>query len=118
MTTPRLPGTLSLKQLKVIELLARGKYSQVAIAEEIGLNAKTICTWRRDPAFMQAVVHKSRQYLKEELPEVYSKLAQKSKGGSHNHMKIMLDHLEKLEAATANTKSITFVWKEETNGTS
>lgn len=100
------------KQLKAIELLAIGDMTQVEISSELRINPVTLTRWRRKPLFMHAVVARSRQLLKQSLPEVYSKLADKSKDGSHRHIKILLDHMEKLEEVKAGETSLTFTWKE------
>jgi len=99
------------KQLKAIHLLAEGGHTHVAIASACGINSNTVNRWKKDPKFMHAVVMQSRKLLKEDLPEVYKSLGNESKGGSAQHIKILLDHLESLEQAKSNQASITFTWK-------
>lgn len=103
------------KQLLCIDLLAVAKYSQVNIASEIAVNPMTITRWKKDPKFMHAVLMQSRALLKEDLPAVYSALAEESKAGSAQHIKIMLDHMADLENAITNQASITFTWKGSKN---
>lgn len=102
---------LTHKQLKTIELLATGSKTCKEIAELVGIHPNTITKWRRIPEFAEAVVCRSRELLKESLPEVYSALTNKSKKGNDRHIKIFLEHLEKLEEARSTQASITFTWK-------
>lgn len=102
---------LTLKQMKAIELLAAGRISKDQVCVECKMNRSTLTRWQRKPFFMHAVVARSRALLKQSLPAVYDKLADKSKDGSHHHIKILLDHMEKLEDAKAGQTSITFTWK-------
>jgi hypothetical protein len=102
---------LTVKQLKTIELLAIGEMTNVQIAAAVPVNVNTISKWKREPAFMEAVVLRSRELLKENLPEIYLSLTKKSKQGNDRHIKIFLDHIEKLEAAKSTQTSITFTWK-------
>lgn len=103
----------TLKQLKCIEYLAVGEKSQVDIAAEIAVNPASVTRWKKDPKFMHAVVMRSRSLLREDLPAVYSSLSTQSKDGSAQHIKILLDHLEGLEKANANTATISFTWKSD-----
>lgn len=103
----------TLNQLKCIEYMALGSWTQVAIASELEINPMTITRWKKDPKFMHAVVMKSRANLKEDLPAVYNSLSSSSKDGSAQHIKILLDHLESLEKAHSNQASVTFVWKQD-----
>lgn len=103
------------KQLKCIELLALGELSNAKIANIVGINASTVCLWKLNrEGFMEAVVARSRELLREELPEVYKALKSRSKKGNHNHIKIYLDHVEKLEEIRAGKTSITFTWEPPT----
>lgn len=101
------------KQLKAIELMAHGVKALGEIAQEVGVNPSSISRWKKDPKFMHAIIMRSRELLKQDLPAVYSTLAQKSEEGSAQHIKIMLDHLENLESAHASQAVITFTWKKK-----
>lgn len=108
----------SVKQLKAIEILARGGNKQLKdIAVEIGISERQLLNWRTDPNFMSAVVSRSRDIIREELPDVYCVLTHQAKGGNPAHIKILLDHLENLEEmkAKANEGQITFTWHTPTN---
>lgn len=98
------------KQAKCIEYLAVGEMAQVDIAKEIKVNPSTISKWKKDQAFMEAVLERSRVLLKESLPQVYRSLGTHAKAGNDRHIKIYLDHLEKLEDIRAGKASITFTW--------
>lgn len=100
------------KRLKAIELLAAGgKHNEVAA--ECGIACKTLYLWKRDPDFVDAVVNRARELMKSELSSVYNKLTQKATEGSHQHIKILLDHLDRLEEmrTQAASNTVTFVWQ-------
>lgn len=101
---------MSPKQLKCIELLAKGEMTQKDIAAELKLNPSTISKWKLDHKFMEAVVDRAKELLKESVPQVYKALTDKSKAGHDRHIKILLDHMEKLEEVRAQRGSITFTW--------
>lgn len=102
------------KKAKAIELLAIAEQTQVEIAKVVGVSEQTICAWKRDPEFMKGVVDRSRELLKETLPGVYRALSKRSKKGSDRHIKIFLEHLEKLEESKAKEVNINFSWKQPT----
>lgn len=111
------------KQLKAIELLARGDYEHLAeVAKEVGCASRTLYQWRTRSVFMDAVVDRAREILKESLPEIYKKSSSLAKGGDYHHVKILLDHLDKLDEMKnkSNEGTITFTWKnppqEESDG--
>jgi hypothetical protein len=102
------PKLRTAKQALAIELLAKGEMSREEIAEAVGVHYKTLSKWARDGEFMDAVIRASRKRLKTFLPEVYKSLASNAAIGSHHHIKILLDHLEKLEDQRASIASISF----------
>lgn len=99
------------KQTKAIELLALGEKNHEQIAKELDCNPSTISTWKRLPGFMDLVIGRAREVLKQSIPEVYKVLSKESRDGNEKHIKIFLDHLEKLEQFRANRASITFTWQ-------
>lgn len=103
------------KKAKCIELLAVGQMTQAQIADQLRVNAKTICKWKSLPGFMDEVISRAQQLLKQDVPEVYSALSNHSKGGNDRHIKIFLEHIEKLETIRAGRASITFTWEPPTN---
>ena len=52
------------KQLKAIELLAKGK-SQTQVAKEIGVSDRTLRNWLKDEEFLKALKEKQKQVLEE-----------------------------------------------------
>lgn len=107
----------SKKQLLAIDLLANCEYKTLKeVWNTVGCSERTLNKWRKDPKFMEHVISTSRQILKDTLPDVYSTLMKSSKSGSFQHIKIMLEHLDKLDEQKklANENSITFVWKQKT----
>jgi len=105
------------RQLLAIELMARGNYKHLKeITKEVGCSEKTIYKWRNDPLFMAAVVDRSREIIKESLPSVYKVLSKEAGKGTHQHIKILLEHLERLEEQKTKALEgmITFTWKKPT----
>lgn len=98
------------KKAKAIELLALGDRTQVDIGAELGVTPQQVSKWKKDPLFMEAVVNRSRELLKQSLPEVYNSLSNHSKNGNDRHIKIFLDHLERLEQIKASVPQIVFKW--------
>lgn len=111
------PNCLNRKQLIAVELMAKAELTQQQIAEQIQVNTGTICKWKKLPHFMEAIVKRSREILKDSIPEVYKALTDHSKAGNDRHIKIFLDHLEKLEQIKATQGSVTFTWNVPTDTT-
>jgi len=102
-------------QLKAIELLALGSMNMVAICTELKIHRTTLYSWRRQSLFVEAVVSRSRELIRTELPEVYQALVGQAKAGNTPSIKLVLEHLEKLEEmkAEAAESSISFTWDTE-----
>lgn len=100
----------SVKQIKCIEFLAIGEMTQNKMAEILEINNSTISEWKRDINFQMAVIDRARELLKESLPEIYKALREKAKKGNFQHIKLMLEHLEKLEELKRRQSNITFTW--------
>ncbi|HEY85649.1 MAG TPA: hypothetical protein G4N96_11135 [Chloroflexi bacterium] len=84
------------KQRRAIEWLAnpgndRQPKTQRLLAAEIGVRIETITRWKRKPEFMDAVLARSRELLKSDLPEIYRSLADEAKAGSHKHQKLAFE---------------------------
>lgn len=103
------------QQLEAIELLASGDLNMTEIYTKLNICHDTLWRWRKNPQFMDAVIAKSREDLKNYLPEVYGKLKEKAKEGDWHHIKIMLEHLDKLEETRSklSVSSITFTWGQD-----
>lgn len=102
------------KQAKAIELIATGELTDTEISIQIGVNKNTITRWRRLDGFMEEVIRRARKKLKEDMPEVYRSLSNHSKAGNSRHIRIYLEHLEKLEQIKASRANITFSWLPQT----
>lgn len=101
------------KRLKAIELLAQGGMTHSEVAEAIGISPRTLSTWKTKPDFVDAIINRSRELIRAELPSIYSQLKKKSISGSHQHIKILFDHLDKLEEMQSKVSSnqITITWE-------
>jgi hypothetical protein len=100
------------QQLEAIELLSNGDLNLSEIQAKLDISADTLWRWRKNPQFMDAVISSSRNNLRNELPIIYKKLHEKSSEGDWHHIKILLDHLDKLEENKnkSSFSSITFTW--------
>jgi len=107
-------GKFPKKKLTYIELLACGKKKMTEVCEIVGISKDTYYKWRKDPEIMEAMIKRARELLREELPEIYNVLLTKAKEGGHHHIRILLEHVEKLEqwANEASAGSIVIKWRE------
>jgi hypothetical protein len=105
--------TWSNQKLKAIELLAAGGMTINEIQKATPVSKDTFWKWRKDPLFMEAVLKRSREILRDNLPSIYRTLAEKATDGDPRHISILLDHLEKLDKSADQYKggSITVQWK-------
>jgi hypothetical protein len=109
MSEPR-PG----KQAMAVEMFAAGGHSLAAIAAVCDVHEKTVARWRKNPAFNDAVITRARELLKENLPDIYTVLGNLAKEGSHQHIRLLLEHLERIEEMRNNAMfgQVTFTWKQ------
>jgi DNA-binding CsgD family transcriptional regulator len=100
------------EQLECIELLSNGGLSHEEIAKQLSISTSTITRWKRNSCFMNAVISRTRELLKGALPDIYQVAVKQAKAGNHQHIKILLDHLDNLEKykAEKSSASITFTW--------
>jgi len=100
------------EQLECIELLASGGLSHEEICTQLSISTSTITRWKRNSCFMNAVISRTRELLKGALPDIYQVAVKQAKAGNHQHIKILLDHLDNLEKykAEKSSASITFTW--------
>ena len=61
-----------------------------ALAQELGVNPKTLQRWRTKLDLDAAAAERARGRLLESLPAVYRVLAEKAEEGSHDHMNLYL----------------------------
>jgi len=100
------------KQRKAIKLFGTGELRCKEIANEVGVNATTISMWRRNYQFLDACILDAKEQLKNSLPELYKTGLSEAKKGSAAHLKILLEHIDKLEDRKTEVKgSLTFKWK-------
>ena len=85
-------------QIKAIELLAEGGKTYIEVAELVGVSVETLRLWRMKEEFQDQVRKRCRELLREREPDLYD-LALKAarKNQSHQHIKILLDRIERLE---------------------
>jgi DNA-binding CsgD family transcriptional regulator len=100
------------KQLQAIELLATGEHSNQDVAAAVKVTPSTISHWKQNYQFIDAIIRRAREMLKEALPDLYMAGVKQAKTGSAPHLKIILDHLERLENLRSDTGTIVFKWEE------
>lgn len=103
------------KQMKAIELMASGRGLTLSeIQKRVDISQDTLWRWRKKPAFMDAVIRRAREMLREVMPQIYRSLGKEAAAGDIRHIKLVLEHLERLEGMSEQYKggSITVVWKD------
>lgn len=86
----------SVNQTRLIEWLAQTKYdrkppTQELLAEEMGVNPRTLYRWKQEPELKQAVTQRARELLGDDLPEIYGALRREAIKGSYQHIKLCLE---------------------------
>jgi transposase len=106
-------------QIEAIELMADGMLCE-DVAQRLNVQPCTISRWRRNNQFMEAIVSRAREKLRDKLPTMYRVAANRAEEGSHAHLKIILDHLDNLETLASRNQdyNITFTWKPDDNTSS
>jgi len=102
-------------QLKAIELLAKGDMNMVQICQELDIHRTTLYSWRKKSQFVEAVIVRARQLIRVNLPEVYNALTEQAKDGNIAGIKLVLEHLERLEElkTEAAESELSFTWDTE-----
>jgi len=104
-------------QEKAIELLAEGGKTYIEVAEAVGISVDTLRRWRKDEDFQDAVRKRCRELLKEAEPDLYAAaLQQVKKYGSHQHIKILLERIARLEDIAEGrgpAYDVMFTWKKQ-----
>lgn len=65
--------------------------TQALLAEELGLNPRTLTRWKQIPELQQAVQERTRELLGNRLPEIYGALGREAEKGSFQHIKLALE---------------------------
>ena len=86
----------SAKEMCFIEWKATPKASrepstQALLAVEIGRNIKTLSRWFKRPEIREAIIARAREFLGDDLPEIYGSLRSEAKDGSFQHQKLVLE---------------------------
>lgn len=94
--TPISANNWTVGQLKLIEWLATPKLdrkpkTQKQLAVEIGTDESTLSDWKKKSGFMDEVRVIAREYLKDELPEIYGALITKAKSGDVPAIKLAME---------------------------
>jgi len=101
------------RKQKAIEMLALGTHTYTEIAAECNITQKTLRRWRADKDFAEATLERSRQIMKDKLPSIYNVLTENAQTGSYQHIKLVLEHLQRLEELkhVAEEGSVSFTWR-------
>lgn len=113
--TGNTPKEFSVRQHKAIELLAAGDMTYTQIADTLKIARSTLHQWRQMRDFMDAVIQRARELIREALPELYNAAIREAKAGKHAYFKTLLEHVDRLEQMANETKErhIVFVWDGE-----
>lgn len=100
------------KKNRALDLLSVG-LPKDRVADEVGVAKVTIRRWMNDAAFVEELHKRSTALLKENLPKLYNVMADLAAQGSHQHLKLLLEHLARIEEARNHVQgSVTFTWKD------
>ncbi len=105
------------RHLKAIELLANGNLTYNEVADAVGVTSFALREWRKDPEFQEQVRKECRDLLKESEPSLYQiALQQAHKTGSAQHLKLLLERIERLEDIADGrgpAYDVMFTWKKK-----
>jgi len=96
-------------QKRFQEWLATPKFirtppTQDMLSTTMGLNAATLSRWRKLDGFQSAVTEIARQFLSNDLPDIYGALRREAIKGSFNHIKLALElsgeHVDKVDVTS------------------
>lgn len=75
-----------------------------ALALQFSVGAVTLYRWKQLPGFVDEVRKLSREFLSDDLPDIYAALRKEAKAGSFQHIKLALEladgYVEKSETVT------------------
>jgi predicted DNA-binding protein (UPF0251 family) len=111
------PMEFNVQQYKAIELLAVGDLSYQDVAKAVGVARSTLVLWKKQRPFMDAVIARARELIREALPELYQSAINEAKKGKHAYFKTLLEHIDRLEQMSNQTEErhIVFQWKRSTD---
>lgn len=102
-------------QLRYIDWLAASKYERSPMTEqlfaaEIGVTDRTLRRWKQLPGFRRAVTQRAREFLGDDLPEIFGALRREAIKGNFNHIKLALEltgeHTDKIKVDDWRTELI------------
>lgn len=103
------------KQQMYIDWLAVSKYerkplTEQLLAREIGVADRTLRRWKQSPSFRKAITQRAREFLGDDLPEIFAALRREAVKGSFNHIKLALEltgeHTDKVKVQDWRTELI------------
>lgn len=100
---------------QAIELLAEGAKNHAQVAREVKVTDRALRFWLTEREFIDAVFARSRQMLRNYVPVVYRVLTAHAIKGEPWAVRLMLEHIEALEALSRNTLEGAFVvqWSDQ-----
>lgn len=99
------------KKAQALRLLSAGA-NQIETAQQVDVDVRTIRRWQRDPEFARLVVDMAGDSIKEKLPDILKVLCDEAAKGSHQHIKLLLEHIRFIEQMKQHAiqGQISFVW--------
>ena len=65
--------------------------TQRLLAEQIGVDENTLTRWKKLDGWLLAVAEIAREYMGDDLPDIFAALAREAKKGSAPHIKMALE---------------------------
>lgn len=88
-------GTYSTNMQIAAELLAlpsRGGFTLKEVAEKANISERQLRNWRNDPRFQALVAQKTRNNVKEVMPNVLETVVQRAVEGSAKHAELLMKY--------------------------
>ncbi|MCQ6277309.1 hypothetical protein JMM81_20765 [Bacillus sp. V3B] len=88
-------GQYSTNMQQAAELLAlpsRGGFTLKEISDKSSISERQLRTWRNDPRFQALVAQKTRQNVKEVMPDVLNVVIQRAMEGSGKHAELIMKY--------------------------
>lgn len=107
------------KKDRAVELLAEGSKTFTEVAQELHITTETLRRWRKQDDFQADVRSKCREILVAAEPMLYNIALEHAKAkGSFQHIKILLERIERLEDIADGVGpdyGVMFTWKKTGN---